>query len=179
MQEHLIQIQVIKIGQVETRGANPSISSGGEQRTLQSIPITVDCYPSQYRPLIAAITKINGGKVGTKVAFEETRAVIGKKAELKSLHLGWTTFTQLVNAAGREKYITQGGSGEDKWMILEPLVSAVQLTTRLWYSILVVKYLTFIQPVNSSRESAIAFIKSKMSPMGNSPSPSSVSDLVL
>ena len=63
--------------------------------------------------------RLSGGLTGVKVSLNAVRTEMGEKAIKKGmLTYGWATFGQWVRCACLEKFVEQGATGNDVWIML-------------------------------------------------------------
>ncbi|KAG8767486.1 hypothetical protein FRC15_005648 [Serendipita sp. 397] len=90
-------------------------SNGSVDATLKTL---VGVYPAKYRLLATAILRITGNLFETRADFEAVRKLMGTKEDIRALHVGFMTFTQMVNSACAERHVQRGIEAGKEWLLL-------------------------------------------------------------
>ncbi|KAG8822191.1 hypothetical protein FRC19_006424 [Serendipita sp. 401] len=96
-------------------GPGESPHSGSVDVILTTL---VGVYPAKYRLLATAILRITGNRFETRADFEAVRKLMGTKEDIRALHVGFMTFTQMVNSACAEHHVQRGIEAGKEWLLL-------------------------------------------------------------
>ncbi|KAG8851623.1 hypothetical protein FRB91_007582 [Serendipita sp. 411] len=99
-----------------------SIGPGESPHSSGSVDVImttlVGVYPAKYRLLATAILRITGNRFETRADFEAVRKLMGTKEDIRALHVGFMTFTQMVNSACAEHHVQRGIEAGKEWLLL-------------------------------------------------------------